>query len=488
MTTQDGSVDPYLNEQLDGIRQYVASHEQSHRRLRRINRFFRNEIANLISSQIPRNSSVLDLGCGDSLLLSTSRASVAVGIDIASIESVDVNNESITVPVLHESSIEEFEFESLGIKFEYIVLSGVLEHVYDILNIFNKVRDAVDGQSRVLIVTYSRLWQPLLRLAERLKLKAALPTQNWVPVSEIQNLGEQAGFELIKTQRAILIPFYIPFVSRWVNKWLAPLPIIRQFTFAHLTVLRPIDMEVIAQSVSIVIAARNESGNIKALLDRMPKVADRQEIVFVEGNSTDDTWQVIQHECWIRAQGKYPHVVKAIQQPGRGKGDAVRAGFSQASGDIFIILDADISVPPEELPRFIQCITSGKAEFVNGSRLVYGMEGGAMRFLNLLGNRFFGSLFSFLLGQPVRDTLCGTKALSRHNYLRIVENRNKFGDFDPFGDFDLLFGASALNLKIRDQPVHYKARTYGETNISRFRHGWLLIRMSRVAASKVKFI
>lgn len=488
MTYQHLSSDPYLEEQLEGIRQYAVANEHSHRKLRRLNRFFRTEIADLVASQIPPNSSVLDLGCGDSLLISRSEATVAVGIDVAPIDSAIVPTRVGLEPTFYESSIEKFDFEALGVKFDFVVLSGVLEHVYDILSIFNKVRDAVVGESRVLVVTYSRLWQPLLRIAEKLRLKAALPTQNWVPVSEIQNLGEQAGFELIKTQRAILIPFRIPFVSRWVNKWLAPLPIIRQLTFAHLTVLRPTGFPVTASSVSIVIAARNESGNIKPLLDRMPKVSDRQEIVFVEGNSTDNTWEVIQQESILRNESEYPFAVKALQQPGKGKGDAVRAGFGEASGDIFIILDADISVPPEELPRFIECLTSGKAEFVNGSRLVYGMEGGAMRFLNLLGNRFFGSLFSFLLGQPVRDTLCGTKALTKNNYLKIVQNREKFGDFDPFGDFDLLFGASALNLKIRDQPVHYKARTYGETNISRFRHGWLLIRMSQVAASKIKFI
>jgi len=488
MSWQPLSQDPYLDEQLNQQLQYNDLNADSHQRLRRINRSFRTEVSKLIVSQIPEGSTVLDLGCGDASLLSEVKASLAVGIDIAPISLPIVNEQNRSPATIFQSAIERFDFKTLNTTFDYVVLSGVLEHVYDVLGVFHKIRESADSKTRVIVVTYSRLWQPVFRLAEKFKLKAALPTQNWVPVSELENLGIQSGFELVKTQRSILIPFYVPLVSRWVNKWLAPLPIIRQLTFARLTVLRPRNFAQEAQSVSVVIAARNESGNIKQLLDRMPRLAENQEIVFVEGGSTDDTWLTIKEEARRRTETNYPFAIKSLQQLGKGKGDAVRVGFDVAEGDIFIILDADLSVPPEELARFINCLKSGNAEFANGSRLVYGMEGGAMRFLNLLGNRFFGSLFSFLLGQQVRDTLCGTKALTRANYQRIVDNRDKFGDFDPFGDFDLLFGAAALNLKIRDQPVHYKARTYGETNISRFRHGWLLLRMSWVAARKIKFI
>ena len=480
--------DPYLDRQLEQQQQYIDQNATSHLRLRSLNRYFRSEISRLISSQVPEGSSVIDLGCGDGSLLSEINASVAVGIDIAPVLGVTEVTGGNTHIEIFQSSIELFDFKQLNRKFQYVVLSGVLEHVYDVLRILQSIQETIDTESRVIVVTYSRLWQPLFRLAEKMRLKAAMPTQNWIPVSEVENLANQSGLELVKTQRAILIPFYVPLVSRWVNKWLAPLPVIRLLAFGHLTVLRKSNFLEVSKSVSVVIAARNESGNIKQLLDRMPRLAESQEIVFVEGGSTDDTWKVISDEATRRVEASYPFSIKFLQQTGKGKGDAVRKGFDSATGEILIILDADISVPPEELPRFIQCLNSGNADFVNGSRLVYGMEGGAMRFLNLLGNRFFGSLFSYLLGQQVRDTLCGSKALTRDNYLRIVENRGKFGDFDPFGDFDLLFGAAALNLKIRDQPVHYKARTYGETNISRFRHGWLLLRMSWVAAKKIKFV
>jgi hypothetical protein len=371
---------------------------------------------------------------------------------------------------------------------DYVVLSGVLDQVYDVYTALIRLNRMCAAHTRVVIVTYSRLWQPLLRLAEQLNLKSNVPAQNWIPTSEIRNLSEQAGLEVIKIQSGVLIPVRIPLMSRWINRWLAPLPILRHLNMVHLTVLRKAPIPGGKPKVSILVPARNESGNIAPLLDRLPLTSVDQEVVFVEGNSTDDTWCTIVEECEKRRSEGYPSTLAYLKQPGVGKGDAVRAGFAAASGDIFIILDADLSVPPEELPRFVESLNGGTGEFINGSRLVYSMEDSAMRFLNLLGNRFFGSLFSFLLGQPVRDTLCGTKALSRANYHRIVENRSRFGDFDPFGDFDLLFGAASLNLKIRDQPVHYKARTYGSTNISRYRHGLLLLRMSWFAARRIRFM
>jgi glycosyltransferase involved in cell wall biosynthesis len=180
--------------------------------------------------------------------------------------------------------------------------------------------------------------------------------------------------------------------------------------------------------------------------------------------------------------------IKVLVQKGRGKGDAVRLGFSQASGDLLMILDADLSVAPEDLPQFYDALVKGKGEFINGSRLVYAKDPQAMRFLNLLGNKFFALLLTRLLGQPVKDTLCGTKVLYRCDYERIARGRAYFGDFDPFGDFDLLFGAAKQNLKIIEIPIRYRQRIYGTTNISRFTHGWLLVQMCVHAARKLLFV
>jgi len=253
------------------------------------------------------------------------------------------------------------------------------------------------------------------------------------------------------------------------------------------TLARPIpafEQNTSPASVSVVIPARNEEGNIKQIFERVPQMGSSTELIFVEGHSKDNTYQAIVDEIQ-----KHPEIkAKLFHQEGKGKGDAVRLGFAKASGDILMILDADLTVLPEDLPRFYSAIYTDRGDFINGVRLVYPMEKEAMRFFNYIGNKCFSVLFSFLLSQPVKDTLCGTKVLWKRDYEKIAANRAYFGNFDPFGDFDLLFGAAKLDLKILDMPIRYGERTYGTTNIQRWKHGWLLSKMVFFAARRIKFI
>lgn len=447
-------------------------------------RFLRLEIDELVATFIPSGSTVLNVNREEELLRETSTAGrveegpVATDMPVESTSDPDSRNGIAS---------REIPIELSSPRFDYVVAVGVVDHVYDVGTTLKRMSLLCRDRGRMIVVTYSRLWQPALRIAERMGIKRRSGSQNWIPMSELRNLSEQNGLELVTTRRGILVPFYVPLVSRWANRWLSQLPLIKHLSLVHVTVLRQADRSQPIASVSVIVPARNEEGNILEILRRVPQLAPQQEIIFVEGGSSDRTWEVITIECARRAGergGQYLY----FQQPGRGKGDAVRCGFAQASGDVLIILDADLSVPPEELPKFLHVMSSGLADFGNGSRLVYGMEDGAMRFLNLLGNKFFGALYTFLLGQPIRDTLCGTKSLWRDDYLRIASQRQRFGTLDPFGDFDLLLGAAGLNLRIRDVPIHYKARTYGQTNISRFRHGALLARMSWTAARKLRFV
>ena len=235
----------------------------------------------------------------------------------------------------------------------------------------------------------------------------------------------------------------------------------------------------------MVVPARNEAGNIEAAILRTPAMGPDDELIFIEGNSTDNTWETI---CQLQAKYQTSRTIRIDRQEGKGKGDAVRKGFSLATKEILMILDADLTVPPEELPRFYDALVSQKGEFINGSRLVYPMEKQAMRFFNLLGNKFFAVMFSFVLGQRFKDTLCGTKVLTRENYQKLAAQRKYFGEFDPFGDFDLIFGAARMGLRIVEVPIHYRERTYGETNIERWKHGVILLRMLRFAAARIKFL
>jgi hypothetical protein len=396
------------------------------------------------------------------------------------IRIAQANHPSLT---FHHMPAEEIDLGDQ--KFDYIILSDLAGFLYDIKLVFERLRNYCHAGTRLIVHSYSRAWQPILLLAEKLHLKYPQPLLNWTTTEDIVNLLYLAGYETIATDKHILIPAQVPVISSLCNRYVAHLPGLRHLCLTNWIVARLQDLPAGDRpSVSVVCPCRNEAGNIEQIAARLPSLGSRTELIFVEGHSTDNTLA----EC-KRVQNKFPdRDIRVLVQQGRGKKDAVQLGFSQALGDIFMILDADISVNPEDLQQFYEAAASGKGDLINGCRLVYAMDPKAMRFLNLLGNKFFALLLSRFLGQPVKDTLCGTKVLSRQNYERIARSRSYFGDFDPFGDFDLLFGAAKLKLKIVEIPVRYRQRVYGTTNIHRFADGLLLLRMCRVAASKLYFI
>jgi hypothetical protein len=346
------------------------------------------------------------------------------------------------------------------------------------------LRDVAHARSRIVLNFFSNLWRPVLHAGEKIGLKAPNLLQNWLSADDVRNLLHLAGWEVIKTDPRILWPVRTPLWDWCCNRWLAPWT--PHFCLTVTIIARPKPQAAMPRqySCSVVIPARNEAGNIEAAVQRTPEMGKGTEIIFIEGHSQDNTWDEIQ-----RVAAKYPdRQIKTLKQQTRGKGGAVREAFAAATGDILFILDADLTMPPEQLPKFYEVARSGTAEFVNGVRLVYPMEEEAMQFLNMVANKLFGLTFSWLLGQKIKDTLCGTKVLFREDYEALAKNRSYFGEFDPFGDFDLIFGAAKLNLRLIDLPIRYAARTYGQTNIHRWSHGWLLLRMVIFAARRLKFI
>ncbi len=449
------------------------------------NSYYWQDIESLCAFLIPDEASVLEVGCGTGDLLARLNVVRKVGIDYSQ-NMISVARAKYPEIEFHVMEAEQIQLDD---KFDYIVLSNLIGYVEDIQEVFIALQKVCHPQSKIIVTYYSFLWQPLLNIAERLRLRMRQPEQNWLSKQDIKNLLDLSGFDPFKGGERQLIPVYIPLLSPLFNKYIARLPFFRKFCITHYTIARPIPAETKEgshqdYSVSVIIPAKNESGNIEEAVFGIPRMGRHTEIIFVEGRSEDDTWEKIQE---MHAKYKSTHDIKIVRQDGRGKGDAVRKGFDMAQGDILMILDADLTVPPEDLPKFYEAIASGKGEFINGSRLVYNMDRNAMRFLNLLGNKFFSLMFTWLLDQRFKDTLCGTKVLFRRDYERLKRGRAFFGDFDPFGDFDLIFGASKLNLKIVEIPIRYRKRRYGSTNISRFRHGLLLLRMCLFAARKIKF-
>lgn len=445
--------------------------------------YYHNYLIELYRFHVPAGLRVLELGCGKGDLLAALKPCQGVGVDFSG-EIIRLARHRHPGIQFHEGDVHDLEVPG---PFDIIILSDLVNDLWDVQVVLERLRSCCTPRTRIVMNFYSRLWEQPLRLAQDLGLMTPLLPQNWLTVEDITNLVNLSGFEVVKCSDEILLPFHLPLLSDLCNSFLARLWLFRYAALTHLLVARPTPApkeRSTLPTVTVVVPARNEEGNIAAIAKRVPVMGGGTEIIFVEGNSTDDTWSAINLALHTRPELR----MLALRQPGKGKGDAVRTGFAEAAGDILMILDADMTVPPEDLPRFFDAIASGKGEFINGVRLVYPMEEKAMRFLNLLGNKFFSLAFSWLLGQPIKDTLCGTKVLWRCDYEKIRANRAYFGDFDPFGDFDLLFGAAKLDLKYVEIPIRYGERLYGETNISRFRHGLLLLKMVLFAARKMKFV
>ncbi len=492
------------------VRERFDALARDRERWQRRNRYYYDDQQRYIRFLVPEGLRVLEVGCGLGDLLASVKPSRGLGLDLSPEMAALA---SARHPEL-EFRVADVETLALNETFDVIILSDVLGHLFDVEATLRRLRACCTSKTRVVISYYNFLWEPILRVAEKIGMKMPQPEQSWLSPADIQNLLHLADYEVVKMERRLLLPKRVPLLSTVANQFLAFLPGFRSACLCHYLVARPLfsrwrtpltfasppqgeregrggeitslpvgerggrggtSSDLASEySVSIVIPCRNERGNIEPAIRRLPWFGARQEIIFVDGHSTDGTQEEIR-----RVMQAYPdRNIKFLVQDGKGKGDAVRKGFAQATGDILMILDADLTMPPEDLPKFYEAIVNGKGEFINGCRLVYPMEDQAMRFLNLLGNKFFSLAFSWLLNQRVKDTLCGTKVLWRDDYRRIEQGRAYFGEFDPFGDFDLLFGASKLNLKILEVPIRYQDRTYGTTNIRRFYHGWLLLRMT----------
>lgn len=448
---------------------------------------YRALLAGYYNLVIPENARVLEIGCGRGELLARLRARDVTGVDLSA-EQIAAARTRVPHGRFFVQAGEELELTG---TFDVIVVSDTLNYAADVQALLDRLHRVATPDTRLIVNFQSNLWRPLLALGRAVGIGRAAPQSSWLSDGDVVNLLELADWAPIRRENRLLCPLRLAGVERLVNRWLAP--ILPWFCLTVFIVSRPARDHrpaLVRQAaggkptVSVVIPARNEAGNIQAAVERTPELGGGTEIIFVEGHSRDATWEEIE-----RVRHAFPNRrIKSLRQSGKGKGNAVREGFAAATGDLLMILDADLTMPPEELPKFYDVVASGHAEFANGVRLVYPMDEKAMQFANLCANKAFGLIFTWLVGQPMKDTLCGTKVLSRAHYEKIAANRAYFGDFDPFGDFDLLFGAAKLDLKIADVPIRYRERTYGSTNIQRWRHGWLLLRMVAFAARKLKFV
>ena len=440
---------------------------------------------NYMRFSVPSGLKILEIGCGTGNLLPQLNPRVGVGIDISA-TMIEIAREKFPQYHFECGDAENPDFMAqLPGPFDVIIMSDTIGALSDCQTALENLHPLCTPDTRLVISYYSRLWEPILKLAEVVGAKMPQPEQNWLSTDDICNLLRISQFEIIKSEWRQLLPKRLGGVGTFVNRYLAPWPIINRFCLKSYVIARispHLNRHLRPKSATVLIPCRNERGNIVSAIERIPAFCEQIEILFVEGGSSDGTLAEI-----TQAIASYPDKsIRVLEQEGKGKGDAVRKGFSEAKGEVLMILDADLTMPPEDLPKYFEVLASGRGEFINGSRLVYPMENDAMRFLNYLANSLFSWLFTWILSQRFTDTLCGTKVLFRRDYRLISDNRSYFGDYDPFGDFDLIFGAVKLNKKVIEIPIRYAERVYGSTQISRFRHGWLLLKMVIRAFKKFK--
>ncbi len=443
------------------------------------NPYYYGRFLNSLRHAVRPDSRILNIGCETGYVLNELKPSYGVGVE-ASADQVKIAREAY--PQLHFFDQEPDDIKIEGV-FDYVLISGA-ENIVDIKGVLDAVRPNCGRHTRVIINYYNYLWQPLVKLAEKCHMRIPQKLQNWFSDQDIENLLRLSDYERINTIKIILFPFWIPLISTLLNKFMARLPGLRGLTMSRLAVARLRPREYGEYSVSVVIPCRNEAGNVESAVARMPQLGKHTEIIFCDDKSTDGTADVVRE-----MQQKYPEKdIKLVNGPGICKADNVWTGFDAATGDIMLILDADLTVIPEELPYFYEAISRGYGEFINGSRLVYPMHDDAMRFFNIIGNKFFSLFFSFILDNQIKDTLCGTKVVWREDFAHIKALRGTWGIKDRWGDYELIFSAAKSQLKIIDLPVHYMERTYGETKMThRFKNGWIMLRMCMVSLLKIKF-
>ena len=436
----------YTNER----KRYWEEYARTASKWLRLRSYYQARLAKIYKLSVPPGMRVLELGCGDGELLVRLDPAYGYGIDLS---SALIERARRKYPGLHFEVGDASALQMEG-EFDFIICSDLLNDLWDVQSVLEKICSHCHPRTRILINCYSRLWEgPGIWRNTR----AGEPqlSQNWLTVEDISNLLTLSGLEMIRASSEIMCPVRFPLLDSLCNRYLVKTWPFRFLGITNFIVARPVPKldSLPKPVVTVVVPARNEAGNIAAILDRVPEMGAGTELIFVEGNSSDGTYERIEQEIAARPGC----TAKLYKQTGKGKGDAVRLGFERSSGDLLMILDADLTVPPEDLPRFYDAWYFGRGDFINGVRLVYPMEDKAMRFLNLLGNNFFSVAFTWLLSQSVKDSLCGTKVLSRSHYEIIAANRAYFGEIDPFGDFDLLFGAARYNENPR--PSHSLSRT-----------------------------
>jgi hypothetical protein len=474
--------DDYRRREIESHREIFARGAADRERSRARHSYYYGNLCDRLRAVVEKDKRVLCLRSDTGQYLDWVKASHGVGVEIAS-ELTEIARERYPQYEFH--TVESIENLDVDGPFDYILIVDAINEFFDVQESLERIAHLCSEKTRVVIVFYNFMWQPLAWLARSVGMKREQPMQSWLSPPNVSHLLNLGGFEVVRRYRSLLFPFPIPLIAGFMNSYLAKLPLIEKLCLVQTVIARPFPESDVKPeaTVSVVIPCRNEAGNIEPAVQRTPEMGAGTELIFCDDHSTDGTADEVR-----RMQAAFPNRnIRLVEGPGINKAENVWCGFDAAENDILMILDGDLAVPPEELPKFYRALTQGRGEFINGTRMVYPMRDQAMRLANILGNKMFSLLFSFILGQDISDTLCGTKVMWRSDYQRLKLLRGTWGINDRWGDYELIFGAAKLNLSHVDLPVHYMERTYGETKMTgRLRNAWVMLQMCFAAFTRLR--
>jgi ubiquinone/menaquinone biosynthesis C-methylase UbiE len=434
--------------------------------LKKLNAFYNDYLIRWTKALVPPRRRVLDIGCGRGDVLAAVRPTVGLGLDLSPTmvrrAAADHGHGTSGLQFI-EQAVEEFQGDG---TFDAALLTNTLEYAYDIGAILDRARAALRDNGRLLITTANPVWSPIFKAASKVGMRIPECDRLWVTNEDLDNLLKLHGFEVVDKRMDLVLPKPVPGLGDALNWAVSRTPVMRYLGSTQLIAARKLPEKARAYSVSAIVPCYNEAGNVERCVREMVKLGSRTELIIVDDGSKDGTAALVNPA--LRSDID----VKVVSySPNVGKGNAVQRGFERATGDILMILDADLTTHPEELGPLYEAMSTGRAEFVNCTRFVYPMDGQAMKFANYVGNKVFTIAVSLVMDRRVSDTLCGTKAMFRTDYEHFTMGR------DPWGDYDFLFGAAQLRLAVCELPVHYRDRLAGVSKMNSMKHAKNLVRM-----------
>jgi len=377
-------------------------------------------------------------------------------------------NEELVNNVLTEQQLKDLidpKNSETNNKWKTVILTFPLNNFVNLVGFFDKLDSSLNEEAKVIVSYYSKIWKPFFFIFSLFGLIRNYKNSLFFSKDTLEIFLRTGNFEISKKIPNYFIPFNIPIINKFLSILINFLPFLDNLSVTKVFYLRKKNYKKRQnKKISLIIPCKNEQGNILNIVtDAKKELIIPYEIIFVDDKSSDNTFQII-----IDCKKKFSDVdIQVTKGPGKGKSLAVNEGIKIATGYYSIIFDADMTVNMKDINVFYNAISNGNADIINGSRLVYKPYTGAMRYLNFLGNKFFSKLSSFITGELITDTLCGSKCFITKDFKIFNEFKDNNNINDIWGDFNILYSSNFYGLKCIDLPVRYYERVEGETKMKK---------------------